>query len=140
MDTVVGKDIVGESSAQNARSEDEQSASETALTDSNVADNTTSITVSPVESSSLPSNPPTASNDVFSASKDGSLLRLFQSELFDIYFHMFYLYNRVEPGIQDYLVNLLYRRSEEEIHFYLPQLWYSPSFALVLHTIFFSFR
>lgn len=56
--------------------------------------------------------------------KDGSLLRLFQSELFDSYFHMYYLHHRHEPGIHDYLVNLLYRRSEEDIHFYLPQLWY----------------
>lgn len=55
--------------------------------------------------------------------KDGSLLRLFQSELFDIYFHMYYLQHRQEPGIHDYLVNLLYRRDEEDIHFYIPQIW-----------------
>lgn len=55
--------------------------------------------------------------------KDGSLLRLFQSELFDTYFHMYYLHHRQEPGIHDYLVNLLYRRTEEDIYFYLPQLW-----------------
>eukprot|EP01054_Gregarina_sp_Poly1_P000219 Gregarina_sp_Poly_1__218@NODE_1050_length_5233_cov_176_655052_g730_i0_p1_GENE_NODE_1050_length_5233_cov_176_655052_g730_i0NODE_1050_length_5233_cov_176_655052_g730_i0_p1_ORF_typecomplete_len1227_score214_89PI3_PI4_kinase/PF00454_27/1_4e41PI3Ka/PF00613_20/5_5e10PI3Ka/PF00613_20/2_1e03Ribosom_S30AE_C/PF16321_5/26Ribosom_S30AE_C/PF16321_5/48TF_Zn_Ribbon/PF08271_12/43TF_Zn_Ribbon/PF08271_12/14_NODE_1050_length_5233_cov_176_655052_g730_i0593739 len=52
----------------------------------------------------------------------GGLLRLFQSECFDSYFHMFYLFKREEQGIHDYLVNLLYRRPDEEIHFYLPQL------------------
>ncbi|XP_053992242.1 uncharacterized protein LOC128883668 isoform X2 [Hylaeus volcanicus] len=53
---------------------------------------------------------------------EGSLLRLFQSDFFDIYLHMYYLYNRLEPGIQDYLVNLLYCRTKNEISFYLPQL------------------
>nr|USN34913.1 phosphatidylinositol 4-kinase [Babesia microti] len=53
----------------------------------------------------------------------GSLLRLFQSEYFDSFFHMYYLFSRKEPGIHEYLVNLLYsKRTEEEIHFYLPQL------------------
>lgn len=52
----------------------------------------------------------------------GLLLRLFKSECFDSYFHMFYLYHREELGVHDYLVNLLYRRPDEEIHFYLPQL------------------
>lgn len=52
----------------------------------------------------------------------GLLLRLFESDCFDSFFHMHYLYHRPEQGVQDYLVNLLYRRPDEEIHFYLPQL------------------
>eukprot|EP01055_Gregarina_sp_Pseudo9_P005154 Gregarina_sp_Pseudo_9__5153@NODE_548_length_2597_cov_19_552776_g518_i0_p7_GENE_NODE_548_length_2597_cov_19_552776_g518_i0NODE_548_length_2597_cov_19_552776_g518_i0_p7_ORF_typecomplete_len124_score13_96PI3Ka/PF00613_20/0_0017_NODE_548_length_2597_cov_19_552776_g518_i013401711 len=55
--------------------------------------------------------------------QSGGLLRLFQSECFDSYFHMFYLYKRANQGVHDYLVNLLYRRPDDEIHFYLPQLW-----------------
>lgn len=53
----------------------------------------------------------------------GMLLRLFQSECFDSYLHLYYLFKREESGIHDYLVNLLYRRRDEEVHFYLPQLW-----------------
>lgn len=54
---------------------------------------------------------------------EGSLLRLFQSEYFDAYFHMYYLFHRQEPGVHEYLVNLLYvKRTDEDIIFYLPQL------------------
>ncbi|KEP62639.1 UNVERIFIED_CONTAM: phosphatidylinositol 3- and 4-kinase [Hammondia hammondi] len=54
---------------------------------------------------------------------EGSLLRLFQSEYFDAYFHMYYLFHRQEAGVHEYLVNLLYvKRTDEDIIFYLPQL------------------
>ncbi|CBZ49710.1 hypothetical protein NCLIV_001980 [Neospora caninum Liverpool] len=54
---------------------------------------------------------------------EGSLLRLFQSDYFDAYFHMYYLFHRQEPGVHEYLVNLLYvKRTDEDIIFYLPQL------------------
>eukprot|EP00398_MALV-I-01_sp_L67-1_P000536 gene536-787_t len=52
----------------------------------------------------------------------GSLMRLFQSEVFDAHLHMYYLQKMSATGVQDYLVNQLYRRSNEEIEFYLPQL------------------
>ncbi|KAH0472207.1 MAG: uncharacterized protein KVP18_004767 [Porospora cf. gigantea A] len=35
---------------------------------------------------------------------------------------MYYLEHRKEPGLHSYLVNLLYRRSDDVINFYLPQL------------------
>ncbi|CAK0818607.1 unnamed protein product, partial [Prorocentrum cordatum] len=52
----------------------------------------------------------------------GSLLRLFQSELFDEHMHMLYLHRMEQPGVQDYLVNDLYKRTDDDIDFYLPQL------------------
>eukprot|EP00921_Rhytidocystis_pertsovi_P003530 GHVQ01006114.1.p1 GENE.GHVQ01006114.1~~GHVQ01006114.1.p1 ORF type:complete len:127 (+),score=19.27 GHVQ01006114.1:79-459(+) len=54
---------------------------------------------------------------------EGSLLRMFQSELFDAHFHIHYLFNKEQPGVHEYLVNLLYaKRTDDEIVFYLPQL------------------
>lgn len=51
-----------------------------------------------------------------------SLLRLFQSELFDVHLHLHYLHRMEQPGVQDYLVNELYKMSDEDIDQYLPQL------------------
>eukprot|EP00918_Siedleckia_nematoides_P103649 GHVU01226213.1.p1 GENE.GHVU01226213.1~~GHVU01226213.1.p1 ORF type:complete len:226 (+),score=24.95 GHVU01226213.1:540-1217(+) len=58
-----------------------------------------------------------------SASANGSLLRLFESEGFDSHLHMYYLYHRPESGVEGYLVNLLYNRAPADVSFYLPQLW-----------------
>merc|ERR1719482_1342626 len=52
----------------------------------------------------------------------GSLLRLFQSECFDAHLHMHYLFRMEQTGVQDYLVNQLYKMTEDDIDFYLPQL------------------
>lgn len=52
----------------------------------------------------------------------GSLLRLFQSEYFDAHLHMHYLHHMEQPGVQDYLVNELYKMTDDDIDFYLPQL------------------
>ncbi|KAF7458783.1 phosphatidylinositol 4-kinase [Cryptosporidium felis] len=51
----------------------------------------------------------------------GSLLRLFQSDVFDAHLHLYYMYHHKEFGVHEYLVNLLYDRSDE-ILWYLPQL------------------
>ncbi|OII72805.1 phosphatidylinositol 4-kinase [Cryptosporidium ubiquitum] len=51
----------------------------------------------------------------------GSLLRLFQSDVFDAHLHLYYIYHHKEFGVHEYLVNLLYERSDE-ILWYLPQL------------------
>eukprot|EP00392_Amoebophrya_sp_AT5.2_P018674 g19262.t1 len=53
-----------------------------------------------------------------------SLLRFFQSDYFrsEIFYLMHYLYHDERPGIQDYLVNQLYEKSDMEIDFYLCQL------------------
>ncbi|OII77950.1 phosphatidylinositol 3- and 4-kinase family protein [Cryptosporidium andersoni] len=53
--------------------------------------------------------------------KKGSLLRLFQSDVFDAHLHMYYLYHHKECGVHEYLVNLLYERSDDVL-WYLPQL------------------
>ncbi|OEH73842.1 phosphatidylinositol 4-kinase family protein [Cyclospora cayetanensis] len=46
-----------------------------------------------------------------------------RSEFFDAHFHLYYLFNRKEQGVHQYLVNLLYtKRDINEINFYLPQL------------------
>lgn len=56
----------------------------------------------------------------------GSLLELYQNEYFDAFMHMYHLYHRKETGVHEFLVNMLYtKRTEEEIGFYLPQLWYN---------------
>mmetsp|Transcript_23302 Transcript_23302/g.66285 ORF Transcript_23302/g.66285 Transcript_23302/m.66285 type:complete len:886 (-) Transcript_23302:64-2721(-) len=54
--------------------------------------------------------------------KSGSLLRLFQSEYFDAHLHMTYLLRMEQSGVQDYLVNELYKMKEDDVDFYLPQL------------------
>lgn len=68
-------------------------------------------------------HPTELSNKRVNPYKDGSLMRLFQAEFFDAHFHMFYLFKDTKPGVQDYLINLLYKRSDEDINFYVPQLW-----------------
>jgi hypothetical protein len=54
----------------------------------------------------------------------GSLLRLFQAEYFNDNLHLFmhYLLTREQSGVQDYLVNELYKMRDDEIDLYLPQL------------------
>lgn len=53
----------------------------------------------------------------------GSLLELYQNDYFDAHMHMYHLYHRKEPGVHEYLVNMLYtKRTNDEISFYLPQL------------------
>eukprot|EP00397_Hematodinium_sp_SG-2012_P003902 GEMP01003912.1.p1 GENE.GEMP01003912.1~~GEMP01003912.1.p1 ORF type:complete len:884 (+),score=159.99 GEMP01003912.1:257-2908(+) len=54
--------------------------------------------------------------------KVGSLLRMFQSEYFDAHLHMHYLYRMEQPGVHSYLVNELYKLSDNDIDYYLPQL------------------
>ena len=53
----------------------------------------------------------------------GSLLRLFQSEYFNIEMLLNYLFKKREQGIHDYLVNRLYAQTHFLIDFFLPQLW-----------------
>ena len=53
----------------------------------------------------------------------GSLLRLFKSGFFDSWITVSYLYRYPEtPGVHDYLVNELYKLSDEDVEFYLFQL------------------
>ncbi|EKX73907.1 phosphatidylinositol 4-kinase family protein [Theileria equi strain WA] len=53
----------------------------------------------------------------------GSLLELYQNDYFDAHMHMYHLYHKKEPGVHEYLVNMLYtKRNNDEISFYLPQL------------------
>eukprot|EP00929_Paragymnodinium_shiwhaense_P035790 TRINITY_DN19284_c0_g1_i6.p1 TRINITY_DN19284_c0_g1~~TRINITY_DN19284_c0_g1_i6.p1 ORF type:complete len:874 (-),score=160.14 TRINITY_DN19284_c0_g1_i6:59-2476(-) len=57
-----------------------------------------------------------------SATSMGSLLRLFKSEYFDAHLHMHYLLKMEQSGVQDYLVNELYKMGQDDIDFYLSQL------------------
>eukprot|EP00928_Gymnodinium_smaydae_P010493 TRINITY_DN13961_c1_g7_i1.p1 TRINITY_DN13961_c1_g7~~TRINITY_DN13961_c1_g7_i1.p1 ORF type:complete len:904 (-),score=188.74 TRINITY_DN13961_c1_g7_i1:45-2756(-) len=52
----------------------------------------------------------------------GSLLRLFRSEVFDVQLHMHYLLRMEQSGVQDYLVNELYKMGDDDVDYYLPQL------------------
>ena len=59
----------------------------------------------------------------------GSLLRLFQSEYFTISMLIYYLNKKFQnEGINSYLVNKLYSISNDDIDFYLTQLWYTNLF------------
>lgn len=59
----------------------------------------------------------------------GSLLRLFQSEYFTISMLIYYLNKKFQnEGINSYLVNKLYSISNDDIDFYLTQLWYTSLF------------
>ena len=57
------------------------------------------------------------------SSSVGSLLRFFQSQFFDTWISVSYLYRYPSPGIHDYLCNALYSMPDDEIEFYLVQLW-----------------
>lgn len=58
----------------------------------------------------------------------GSLLRLFQSEYFTISMLIYYLNKKFQnEGINSYLVNKLYGISNDEIDFYITQLWFFRS-------------
>ena len=63
----------------------------------------------------------------FSKKRDGSLLELFESELFDVHKLIYYLHSINRREIQEYLVNKLYKEYRDDIKvldFYLPQLCY----------------
>ncbi len=53
----------------------------------------------------------------------GSLFNLFESEMFDIHYALYYLDIREETGVVDVLINLVYKRFINQSFFYLPQLW-----------------
>lgn len=55
-------------------------------------------------------------------SSKSSLLRLFESKLFDTSMAIMYLFNMKESGIQSYIGNKLFSFSESDVDFYLPQL------------------
>ena len=55
---------------------------------------------------------------------DGSLLRLFKSDFFNVHMLIRYLYQHEGTGTQDYLINVLYGEDLYDIDFYLPQLCY----------------
>jgi len=53
----------------------------------------------------------------------GSLYNLFDSEMFDMHYAIFYLDSKEEHGIIDTLVNIVSKRFINQSFFYLPQLW-----------------
>lgn len=68
--------------------------------------------------------------------KTGSLLRLFQSELFSLDMLILYLNKKFhEIGIRDFLINKLYTLSDKEVDFYLPELWFIFLSELKLNNI-----
>lgn len=53
---------------------------------------------------------------------EGCLLRLFESQIFDMSMAISYLFNSKEPGVQSYLGNKMFSFLDSEVDFYLPQL------------------
>jgi hypothetical protein len=53
----------------------------------------------------------------------GSLLRLFKSDFFDSWIGISYLYRYPSSGVHDYLCNALYNLPDDDIEFYLVELW-----------------
>lgn len=53
---------------------------------------------------------------------EGCLLRLFESQIFDMSMAISYLFNSKEPGVQSYLGNKMFSFSDNDVDFYLPQL------------------
>lgn len=53
---------------------------------------------------------------------DGSLLRLFKSDFFNVHLLITHLLRSKNEGTIDYLINELYTESLEDIDFYMPQL------------------
>ena len=63
----------------------------------------------------------------FNYRKDGSLLQLFESPLFDAHKLIYYLHKQNRLQMIEYLVNKLYREYRSDVallDFYLPQLCY----------------
>lgn len=61
----------------------------------------------------------------FNKQKEGSLLELFESPLFDIHMLFKYLHTQSRPNVIEYLTNKMYREYRKDIKildFYLPQL------------------
>ncbi|KAL7053538.1 hypothetical protein AAHC03_027032 [Spirometra sp. Aus1] len=54
--------------------------------------------------------------------KSSSLLRLFESNVFNVHYAIHYLFSSREPAVQEYLARRLFSFSNEEVDFYLPQL------------------
>lgn len=68
-------------------------------------------------------DPPTKAENAADTSKNKDfLLRLFESNVFDMSMAISYLFNSKEPGVQSYLANKLFSFPCEEVDFYLPQL------------------
>lgn len=55
---------------------------------------------------------------------DGSLLRLFKSDFFNVHLLITHLLRSKNEGTMDYLINELYTEHLEDIDFYMPQLCY----------------
>jgi len=55
---------------------------------------------------------------------DGSLLRLFKSDFFNVHLLMTHLLRSNNEGTLDYLTNELYTEQLEDIDFYMPQICY----------------
>lgn len=59
--------------------------------------------------------------------KQNSTFQMFDSPFFTIHMEMHYLYKTIvedkKRGYHDYLVNKLYGFKQNEIDFYLPQIW-----------------
>ncbi|XP_043274249.1 phosphatidylinositol 4-kinase beta isoform X2 [Venturia canescens] len=53
---------------------------------------------------------------------EGCLLRLFESQVFDMSMAISYLFNSKEPGVQSYLGNKMFSFPDNDVDFYLPQL------------------
>ncbi|XP_033340009.1 phosphatidylinositol 4-kinase beta fwd isoform X2 [Megalopta genalis] len=53
---------------------------------------------------------------------EGCLLRLFESQIFDMSMAISYLFNSKEPGVQSYLGNKMFSFPDPDVDFYLPQL------------------
>ena len=82
----------------------------------------------PSEASNIPSPEGSwVSLTQFNHRRDGSLLELFESPLFDIHKLIYYLHSINRRELLEYLVNKLYREYRDNVRlidFYLPQLCY----------------
>ncbi|XP_068630993.1 phosphatidylinositol 4-kinase beta isoform X2 [Battus philenor] len=79
----------------------------------------------PEETEKPPDPPDTVqpiTNDVPATNNKDSLLRLFESELFDMNMAITYLFNSEGSGVQSYLANKLFSFRHEDVDVYLPQL------------------
>ncbi|KGG51933.1 hypothetical protein DI09_23p80 [Mitosporidium daphniae] len=68
----------------------------------------------------------------FSDHMQSLLLRLFESDFFNTWIAVSYLYKYLDPGIQEYLCKRLSEQPISEISFLLPQLWFVLPLLIVL--------
>lgn len=71
------------------------------------------------------------------AKKENKLFGLLESDFLTLDLLIFYLHKRFHQiGVRNYLINKLYHLKEDDLTFYIPELWYSNFHFFIIRIIF----